>query len=164
MLVPVADRERMLWLAEKCTELQATSWRPVLWLRSASVSPRGSGPAFTERVRARMVSALTQSGGAWLPEVCGEMSPDDAVKALSTAQRIVLDPGGSPLLRLGPEHPAGAVAIAVGPEGGIEDGERARLVDEGFERASLGATILRFETAAIAALAAVRAARAASGP
>ena len=37
MLVPVADRDRMLYLAEKCTELAATSWRPVMWRRSRSV-------------------------------------------------------------------------------------------------------------------------------
>ena len=36
MLVPVADRDRMLWLAEKCVELGATSWRPVSVVRSHS--------------------------------------------------------------------------------------------------------------------------------
>ena len=30
MLVPVADRDRMLYLAEKVTELGATIWRPVM--------------------------------------------------------------------------------------------------------------------------------------
>ena len=29
LLVPVADRDRMLWLAEKCAELALTSWIPV---------------------------------------------------------------------------------------------------------------------------------------
>jgi len=158
MLVPVADRERLLWLAEKCTELQATSWRPVRWQRSASVSPRGSGAAFDARVKARMIAALTQSGGAWLPAVCGETSVDDVVREPPTGTRIVLDPSGPPLLRLGAERLTGPVAIAVGPEGGIEAIELARLADAGFERASLGDTILRFETAGIAALAVVRAA------
>ena len=45
-LVPIADRERMLWLAEKASELALTSWRPVLWKRSRSVSPRGEGGGF----------------------------------------------------------------------------------------------------------------------
>ena len=30
LMVPVADRDRMLWLAEKVAELGVTSWRPVL--------------------------------------------------------------------------------------------------------------------------------------
>ena len=58
MLVPVADRDRMLWLAEKCAELGAASWRPVMWRRSKSVSPRGEGMTFQAKVRARMISAL----------------------------------------------------------------------------------------------------------
>ena len=45
LLVPVADRDRMLWLAEKVAELGVASWRPVVWRRSKSVSPRGEGPA-----------------------------------------------------------------------------------------------------------------------
>src|SRR6266511_3784012 len=69
MLVPVGDRERMLMLAEKVTELGAASWRPVMWRRSKSVEGRGEGPTFVGRIRSRMISALTQSGGGWLPEI-----------------------------------------------------------------------------------------------
>ena len=57
LLAPVADRDRMLWLAEKATELGLTSWRPVTWRRSKSVTPRGEGPTFQAKVRARMTSA-----------------------------------------------------------------------------------------------------------
>ena len=71
----------MLWLAEKCTELGATSWRPIEWRRSASVSPRGSGPAFQARLEGRMISALTQSGGAWLPEVCDAAPLAEAIRS-----------------------------------------------------------------------------------
>ena len=81
LLAPVADRERMLWLAEKVTELGVTSWRPVLWRRSKSVSPRGEGPMFQAKVRARMTSALIQSGGGWLPDVSGESAGSHDVSA-----------------------------------------------------------------------------------
>jgi 16S rRNA (uracil1498-N3)-methyltransferase len=167
MLVPIADRERMLWLAEKCTELEATSWRPIQWRRSASVSARGSSAAFEGRVAGRMVSALTQSGGAWLPEVRNAATLADAIHAVPAGTRIVLERGGRPLLCLGqatqasllhPGHFTEPVSIAVGPEGGIEEAELAQLEDAGFVRASLGDAILRFETAGLAALAVVRAA------
>ncbi|HET7631219.1 MAG TPA: RsmE family RNA methyltransferase, partial [Gemmatimonadaceae bacterium] len=72
LCVPVADRDRMLWLAEKATELGVTRWQPVQFARSRSVSPRGEGPAFAGKLRARIVSALEQSGGAWLPEIAPE--------------------------------------------------------------------------------------------
>ncbi len=62
LLAPVADRDRMLWLAEKAAEFAVTDWRPILYARSRSVSPRGEGEVFARKVRARMVGALEQSG------------------------------------------------------------------------------------------------------
>jgi 16S rRNA (uracil1498-N3)-methyltransferase len=154
MAVPVADRDRMLWLAEKCVELGATSWRPVLWRRSRSVSPRGEGMTFTQKVRARMGAALTQSEGAWLPVIYPDATPERAAAAAPTAgARLLLDPDGPPLLSLPLTTP---VTIAVGPEGGVERDERELLVAAGFAPASLGGHILRFETAAVGALAVVR--------
>jgi 16S rRNA (uracil1498-N3)-methyltransferase len=162
LLVPVADRERLLWLAEKCVELQAASWRPVHWHRSASVSTRGAGPAFTTRLVARMQGALTQSRGAWLAELHDAADIVDALRHAPPGTRVVLDPGGAPLFAVVRGHVAEAVTIAIGPEGGFEDAELAQLEAAGFVRASLGETILRFETAAVAALAIVRAATAAA--
>ncbi len=46
-----------------------------------------------------------------------------------------------------------ALVIAVGPEGGWSDDESERFQEEGWLPASLGGTILRAETAAIAAMA-----------
>jgi 16S rRNA (uracil1498-N3)-methyltransferase len=161
MIVPVADRDRMLWMAEKCTELGAASWRPVEWRRSVSVVPRGAGQAFQEKVRARMIAALAQSRGAWLPEQFAETSLRDALAAAVPGVRIFLDPSGAPLLQVLAAPLAEPVTIAVGPEGGVEEAERATLAGAGFVRASLGPAILRFETAGVAALGAVQAAMAA---
>ena len=156
MLVPIADRDRMLWCAEKCTELGATSWTPVLWNRSRSVSPRGEGAAFRDRVRARMRSALVQSHGAWLTQVREDVSVDGALaNTASEGSRLVLDASGQPI---GREAFTTPVTIAVGPEGGIEPDELERFCAARFRPVSLGANVLRFETAAVAALAIVRAA------
>ena len=80
LVVPVADRDRMLWCAEKCAELGASSWRPVLWNRSRSVSPRGEGAAFTEKVQARMTSAIIQSHSPWLPNVSAEAGLSESAR------------------------------------------------------------------------------------
>jgi 16S rRNA (uracil1498-N3)-methyltransferase len=155
LIVPIADRDRMLWLAEKSTELGATSWRPAAWRRSRSVSPRGEGPRFHEKIRARMVAALEQSGGAWLPEIFPDAEIADAVRAAEDGTRLWLDRDAGPLLpAIGPSP----VTIVVGPEGGVEDDERDQLVRSGFRAVSVGESILRFETAGVAALATVRAA------
>src|SRR5262249_33533167 len=48
---PIADRDRMLFLAEKATELGVASWQSVSFHRSSSVSPRGEGHAFADKLR-----------------------------------------------------------------------------------------------------------------
>jgi 16S rRNA (uracil1498-N3)-methyltransferase len=154
LLVPVADRDRMLWLAEKCAELAITTWQPVIFARSRSVVPRGEGDAFAAKVRARMVAALEQSGGAWLPEIRRELSLEEAVARVSTRGRYLLDRGAQPL---DATEAAEGAAVAFGPEGGIEPEERALLEHLGWRRAALAPTTLRFETAGTAAVAVLRA-------
>lgn len=156
LMVPVADRERLLWLAEKAGELACTSWRPVLWRRSRSVAPRGEGPAFQAKVRARMAGALAQSQGAWLPQIFPEANLERALLAAPPGDRIVLDADGPSLIGSIARQLVAPVVIAIGPEGGIEDDELAAVIAAGFRPASMGNGILRFETAAIAALAMAR--------
>jgi 16S rRNA (uracil1498-N3)-methyltransferase len=163
LLVPVADRDRMLWCAEKCAELGAASWAPVMWQRSRSVSPRGEGDAFRERVRSRMRSALIQSHAAWTPEVPdAEPSIDVVLNTLAAGgTRLVLEASGEPIGATSSVVSPSAgvpVTIAVGPEGGLEPEELESLRAAGFRAVSLGANVLRFETAAVAALAIVRSA------
>ena len=164
LLVPVADRDRLLWLAEKAGEFACTSWRPVLWRRSRSVAPRGEGPAFQAKVRARMASALAQSQGAWLPQIFPEANLERALLAAPPGDRIVLDVDGEPLIGSASARLVAPVVIAIGPEGGIEDDELAMVVAAGFRTASIGAGILRFETAGVAALSIVRTALHSPGP
>ncbi len=70
------------------------------------------------------------------------------------------DPAAAPLLNAVPaqRETAATVAILIGPEGGWTSEERASFVAAGWSAVSLGPTILRAETAAIAALAVVNAA------
>ena len=154
LLVPVADKERMLLLAEKATELGVTTWRPVLWRRSRSVAGRGEGTMFSQKVEARMIGALLQSEGAWLPQRFMESNAERAMAALpGDGVRLLLDPEGEPIAGV---PLAGSVVIAVGPEGGFEADETVRMVEAGFRRVSLAGGILRMETAAIVGLGIVR--------
>lgn len=153
---PIADRDRMLWLAEKATELGVASWQAVRFHRSASVSPRGEGTGFVAKLRSRMISALEQSGGGWLPEIHPEIEanqlhpPDGAIG-------LMLDRRGAPILAA----LAGTrreMAIVVGPEGGMEAEELQLLATRGWRSVRLASTTLRFESAGIAAVAIARAA------
>lgn len=174
LMPPVADRDRMMWLAEKATELGATSWRPVRWKRSRSVNSRGEGPTFTQKVAARMAAALEQSRGAWLPAVFPDAPLDRAIAATPEGPRLLLDIRGEPIATLVSnalesvrQHGSGRlrpITIAVGPEGGLEPDEFDELEKAGFRAVSIGLSILRFETAALAALAVVRSALATLPP
>lgn len=150
LLAPVADRDRMLWLAEKVTELGVTSWRPVIWRRSKSVSPRGEGTMFQSKVRARMTSALIQSGGGWLPDVFPEATIDHAVAAAPLGTRLLLAKDGEPIVGVPMRTP---ITIALGPEGGMEQSERDAFIGASFLPVKLGESTLRFETAGVAAVA-----------
>jgi 16S rRNA (uracil1498-N3)-methyltransferase len=150
LLAPVADRERTLWLAEKVTELAVTSWRPVVWRRSKSVSPRGEGPTFQAKVRSRMTSALIQSGGGWLPDVFPESTVERAVAAAPLGTRLLLAKDGEPMVGVPMRAP---ITIALGPEGGMEQSERDAFIGAAFLPVKLGDTTLRFETAGVAAVA-----------
>jgi 16S rRNA (uracil1498-N3)-methyltransferase len=150
LLAPVADRERMLWLAEKVTELAVTSWRPVVWRRSKSVSPRGEGSTFQAKVRARMTSALIQSGGGWLPDVFPEATVERAVAAAPLGTRLLLARDGEPIVGVPMRTP---ITIALGPEGGMEQTERDAFIGAAFLPVKLGDSTLRFETAGVAAVA-----------
>lgn len=150
LLVPIADRERMLWLAEKATEIGLASWRPVMYKRSRSVTPRGEGTGFQAKTRARAVAALEQSGAPWLPVFYPDAPLDRAIAAAPAGARILLDRSGPSIASAAVSEP---LTIALGPEGGLEDFERDQLIAAGFMPKSLGANVLRFETAAVAAMA-----------
>ena len=156
---PVGDRDRMLMLAEKAVELGVSAWRPVSYERSRSVSPRGEGEAFCAKLRLRMISALEQSGSAWLPVLHADIAVEEALAtqlSMTAEGRLLLDASGESIVEALHEGD-GPVTIALGPEGGLTDGEREQFIRGRWRLVSLGENVLRFETAGIAALAIVRA-------
>lgn len=158
LCVPIADRDRMLWLAEKATEFGVTTWQGVRFHRSMSVSPRGEGGAFAAKLRLRMIAALEQSGGAWLPRVLSDADLAD-IASVDATSSFILDASGPPLLGVFDAAVDREPKLLFGPEGGIEPPELARLQGSGWRRARLASTTLRFETAGIGAIAAIRAAQ-----
>lgn len=155
---PVGDRDRMLMLAEKAVELGVSAWRPVSYARSRSVSPRGEGDAFRAKLRLRMIAALEQSGSPWLPALHDDTSLEAALaeqRAPTAGDRLLLDGAGESIRDV--LHTLDApVTIALGAEGGLTEDERAQFIRAGWRLVSLGANVLRFETAGMAALAIVR--------
>jgi 16S rRNA (uracil1498-N3)-methyltransferase len=103
-------------------------------------------------------AAARQSGRGDLPDIEGPMSLQDALaRAGEAAHRVVLDPrADAPLAQvLDAWDGAAALALLIGPEGGLTSAECDRAQRAGFVRARFGTLTLRTETAAAAALGAL---------
>ena len=117
----------------------------------AARSMRHPGRDRLARWQAIAESAAEQSHRGRVPEIAGPMALPAALDG-SKGPLLVLDPGATTALSAaGANH--GAVALAVGPEGGWTDDE-LRLMDRaGGIRVSLGRRILRARLAPIVATA-----------
>jgi len=105
-------------------------------------------------------SAARQSRRAWIPAVTGPLSTQDLVadiagRRAAGARVLVLHESASQPLAPAALEGAEAIAIVVGPEGGIGDDELAALVGAGAAPVRLGPTVLRTSTAAAVALGAI---------
>jgi 16S rRNA (uracil1498-N3)-methyltransferase len=150
LLVGAGDRDRFLWLVEKAQELGATRVVPVTTERVRGVATRVRAEHLT-KARRRVVEALKQSGGAWLLELDEPTELDRALAGLDAPVRWLADLAGP---TPGPVGGA-AVAVLVGPEGGLTPTEREAALTVGFQPVRLAGATLRFETAAIAAAAVI---------
>jgi 16S rRNA (uracil1498-N3)-methyltransferase len=104
-----------------------------------------------------LASACEQSGRARLPDLAAPRALADAVAADANALRFLLDPEASDaIVDLALPRDA-ALTLAIGPEGGFSDRDRAILKAGGFRGLRLGPRILRTETAGLAAIAALMA-------
>ncbi|MBV9405306.1 MAG: 16S rRNA (uracil(1498)-N(3))-methyltransferase [Acidobacteriaceae bacterium] len=152
--------DRFEWLVEKVTELGVAEIQPFEAVRSE----RGLAHAAAKR-RTRWekiaLEAAQQSRRAHLPDIRPTVRFETVLENPANV-RLQLDenPDLPPILELLPETRGSAdrVALLSGPEGGWTEDERHRAQTAGWLPCSLGKTILRAETAAIAALAVTRAA------
>lgn len=114
------------------------------------------GHARHERWRRIAVEAARQCCRGNLPSISGPVPVSQALAHSGQEQRLVLLPGAPPLFEaLRRWQPGQSLALLVGPEGGLSVAEARLAEDAGFVPASLGATTLRTELAAVAALGAL---------
>jgi 16S rRNA (uracil1498-N3)-methyltransferase len=145
--------DRMEWAIEKCTELGVSRIVPVIARRTGAHLAAASAKR-TERWRRLALQAAEQSRRAEPPEITAPLKFSDAM-ALPGALRIVLAESELQPLRdvLESHSPESQIILAIGPEGGWAEDELELCHGAGWVSASLGSTILRAETAAIAATA-----------
>jgi 16S rRNA (uracil1498-N3)-methyltransferase len=148
--------DRMEWAIEKCTELGVSRIVPVIARRTDSHLAAASAKR-VERWQRIVKQASEQSRRATPPEIAAPIKVGEAL-SLQAALRIVLaESEEQTLLRdvVKPQTASDEIVLAVGPEGGWSEDELQSFQQAGWISASLGNTILRAETAAIAATAIV---------
>jgi 16S rRNA (uracil1498-N3)-methyltransferase len=150
LLLAIFKFDRMEWAIEKCTELGVTGIVPVIARRTDSHLVAASAKR-VERWRRIALQAAEQSRRASPPEIADPVKLREAL-TLPAELKIVLSEAEEQS-QLRDIQPTGEVLLAIGPEGGWTEAELELLQKNGWLSASLGPTILRAETAAIAATA-----------
>ena len=134
--------DRVDFLIEKLTELGVTDFTPLITDRSV-VKPDEARAA---KLRRAVIEASKQCGrnvlmrvhapARWVEWCVGQMGA-----------RFVAQPGD----RFHSHRSVGGATVAIGPEGGFTEPERAAARAAGWELVSFGPRVLRVETAAVAA-------------
>lgn len=156
LLLSIFKFDRMEWALEKCTELGVTRIVPVI-ARRTEPHLAAAAAKRVERWQRIVLQAAEQSRRSLVPEVCQPLKLKDA-STLPGSVRIVLSEFETEVKLKDMLHSLsdGDVVIALGPEGGWTNEDLTIFSEAGWSSASLGSTILRAETAAIAAMAIVQ--------
>jgi 16S rRNA (uracil1498-N3)-methyltransferase len=163
--------ERMEWLVEKATELGVASIQPVMTERTVLRLAGERAEKKQTHWQAIATAACEQSGRNRVPVVhpvqtlAAWLAADKSLQLAPTADanqshqqnsdfRCVfsLHPSAAPASDVS-AGPATVITCLCGPEGGLSPTEEAAALAHGYAPVSLGARVLRSETAPLAALA-----------
>ena len=149
--------DRLVWAVQKLVELGTDAILLVRADRSVREWEGEREVRARERLSGVAREAAMQSHRAFLPELWLGRTAVDACRADGGSAVVVLD-GSAPegLLAVlagstaSTAPAAGGVRLVVGPEGGLTEAELREARSGGARLASLGPTVLRAETAAVA--------------
>jgi len=144
--------DRMEWAIEKCTELGVAR---IVSLIAARTESHLASAALKRAERWRRIArqASEQSRGISPPEIAAPIKLPELL-ATHSGPRIVLSEIEQQIMLKDAVPPdAKALTLAFGPEGGWKEQELNAFKNAGWTSASLGPTVLRAETAVIAAVA-----------
>ncbi len=140
--------DRMDWMIQKACELGVSTIRPMFTERSQRIP--GDVGKRVEHWRGVLIAACEQCGRNQIPEIYEPDMLAETLSLLADQSTILLDADGDAAAS---SIAADSVSIFVGPEGGFTPTELELLRNRCDHKLRIGRTVLRAETAAIAALA-----------
>jgi 16S rRNA (uracil1498-N3)-methyltransferase len=145
--------DRMEWAFEKCVELGARRIVPVVAHRTEPHLAKAAAKR-VERWQRIALQASEQSRRKSAPEILQPLTLHTAVTSASGTRIVLAESEEEVMLQDALQaRTGGEITLAFGPEGGWTESELRSFQGAGWIAASLGSTILRAETAAIAATA-----------
>lgn len=152
------EGSKMDWIIEKAVELGVAGVQPLAAQRSVT---RLSGERLEKRQahwQGIVIAASEQCGRNRLARIAPLVTPEQWLSQSDLHRRILLSPRAqTPLADWARHHPPQALTVMVGPEGGFSDQEEKWAMDHGALTFSLGARVLRTETAGLFALSCLQA-------
>lgn len=158
LAVGMPANERMDWLVEKAAELGVASIQPLMTERSVLRLAAERATKKVEHWQGVAIAACEQCGGNRVPLVHGVKTLTQWLGSLPAAdaaapRRLLLSLGeGTQAVQSLPWGGTSALFLS-GPEGGLGASEEQAAMQAGFAPVTLGARVLRAETAALTALA-----------
>lgn len=152
--IGVSRGERMDWVVQKATELGVASLAPLLTERS---EVKLGGERAAKKVRHWQhiaISACEQCGRNRVPVVQPLTDLSAWLNTVEADCKLVLHHRAQEIATTA--RPP-SVALLIGPEGGLSDGEIRCAEEAGFQSLALGPRVLRTETAPLAAIAILQA-------
>lgn len=149
LAVAIPKGDRSATLIESCMPFEPASITPLACERSV----QRMSANLAARLDRIALESCKQSRQPWSCAIGAEVAPEAAVRA-AQGRAFILHPGGTPLRDAA--RGLEAMTLLIGPEGGFSDREVAACEAAGAVRVGLGATILRIELAASAAMAVLR--------
>ena len=144
--------DRMEWAIEKCAELGVVRIIPVIAGRTEK-HLAGASAKRVERWRRLVKQAAEQSRRTSSPEITEPIKSKELLGVTTESKIVLSEVEQEIMLNDAVAQDASSVLLAFGPEGGWTAQELAAFREGAWKSASLGNTILRVETAVIAAVA-----------
>ena len=156
LAIGMPANERMDWLVEKATELGVSGIQPLATERTVLKLSSERAAKKQAHWQAIAVAACEQCGRNRVPVIAPVQDFSRWIEGLdSPATRVILSLAGGAQGWIEAAAGDAPVLALSGPEGGLAPPEEAAALARGFRAVSLGARVLRAETAPLALLAAL---------
>lgn len=152
------EASKIDWIIEKAVELGAAAIQPLAAQRCVVRLSAERSAKKMEHWQGIITAASEQCGRNRLAQLAEPVAFSDWLAQRDLHPRILFTPRAEQALSTwARHHPPQSLTLAIGPEGGFTEREESAAQAQGALLLSIGARVLRTETAGLAALAALNA-------